>query len=219
MHTPAAESDRIADGGPAQGSGREPVPAGATEPPPRRRRQTRPAQRHCRSEVAVVRKGAGGNQTAHPARQTGTGSDRPGRSAETGSVLASAGCAVQGLRRCGGAETAHRYRQCEVSQEVLRSLHGPNLSGAAARRLPRRIRSKSEEPVPAVLSFVQYDGAEDRGSAGQLRDRDFQRPDIGVADGRIPRHTGGKAGHVEAGLASSPWQHMETTPALEWTAK
>src|ERR1035438_3402920 len=62
MHTPAAESDRIADGGPAQGSGREPVPAGATEPSPRRRRQTRPAQRHCRSEVAVVRKGAGGTK-------------------------------------------------------------------------------------------------------------------------------------------------------------
>ena len=33
--------------------------------------------------------------------------------------------------------------------------------------LPRRIRSKSEEPVPAVLSFVQYDGAQNRISAGE----------------------------------------------------
>src|SRR5450631_3081436 len=212
MYPTAAESDRVADGGSAQVSGGEPVSAGATEAPQRRRRPTRPAQRHCGTAVAVVGKRAGGNQTAHPARQTGEGSHRPGRSVEAGPDIPSAGCAVQRLRRCGGAGVARQYRQCEVSEgEVLRSLHGGNLSGAAPRRLPWRIRSESEELVPAVLSFVQYDGAKDRGSAGEFRHRDFQRPDIGVADGRIPGIQEEKQAIVEAGLASSPWQHMDDT--------
>jgi hypothetical protein len=85
---------------------------------------------------------------------------------------------------------------------------GQNLSGVAPRRLPRRIRSESEEHVPAVLSFVQYDGAKDCGFAGKLRHRDFQRPDPGVADGRIPRDTGGKAGYC----GSRPDQQPDGPP-------
>jgi len=39
-------------------------------------------------------------RTAHQAQQTGPGSDRPGRGAESGPEIPSAGCGIQGLRRC-----------------------------------------------------------------------------------------------------------------------
>src|SRR5437773_12379601 len=134
MHSPAAESDRIADGGSAQGSGREPVPAGATEPPQRRRRQTRPAQRHCGSEAAVVGKGAGGNQTAHQTRQTGAGSDRSGRSAETGSASLPPDAQFKGYEDVVVQELrigTDNVKFCKENDYA--PLHGPNLSGAAAR--------------------------------------------------------------------------------------
>src|SRR5437899_3226688 len=99
--------------------------------------------------------------------ETKPGSDRPGRGAESRPDIASAGCGIQGLRRCGGAGVTLRHGQCEVSQgEVLRGLYRPNLPGAAAGWVPRRIRSQSEEPMPFVCSFVQHDGAQDRGSVG-----------------------------------------------------
>src|SRR5205807_8563857 len=124
------------------------------------------------------------------------GSDRPGRGAESRPDIASAGCGIQGLRRCGGAGVTLRHRQCEVSQgEVLRGLYRPNLPGAAAGWVPRRIRSQSEEPMPFVCSFVQHDGAQDRGSVGQHGHPDLQRPNLGVAPGRLSGTAGGKAGY------------------------
>src|SRR5712692_501401 len=74
MHSTAAEPGRVADRGSTQGSGREPVLAGATPAPQRRRRQTGPVQRHFSTGIPVIGKrasGACGNETAHQAQQAG----------------------------------------------------------------------------------------------------------------------------------------------------
>src|SRR5438034_11719820 len=49
--------------------------------------------------------------------------------------------------------------------------------------------------MPFVCSFVQHDGAQDRGSVGQHGYPDLQRPNLGVAHRRLSGTAGGKAGY------------------------
>src|SRR5437762_2039396 len=215
MHPLAAEPDRVTDGRSAQSTRRDPVFAGATQSSQRRRGQTRPVQRQFGSGITFLGKrtgGAFGNETAHQAQQTRPGSDRPGRGAESRPDIASAGCGIQGLRRCGGAGVTLRHRQCEVSQgEVLRGLYRPNLPGAAAGWVPRRIRSQSEEPM---LLFAHLCNMTEPKIADLLDNMGIlisSGPISAWLTGAYPELQEEKRAIVEAGLNSSAWHHIDDT--------